>query len=285
MSASAVRPVPEPGGCLTAVHKIVAYLKKEWQVELSYTFAFLFSVLGVFTGIATYFFIDRLFGHRITADLAPYGTPYFAYALVGNAFFAYVGSAIGGIPGRLTEEQTQGTLEALLATPTSVWLIVLAMAVWSTLAASIEVGLYFLVGAVGFGADFSRINGVTVACVAVLVIVAFNSIGLLEAACLLVFKRRTAVVWAFNGVSALLGGVFFPVTVLPLWLQRLAEWNPITHAIRALQLGIYQGASVGQVGGEVLALVGFCTVLAPLGCASVRWALHRAKVEGTLSQY
>ena len=84
-------------------------------------------------------------------------------------------------------------------------------------------------------------------------IITFNSVGLLEAGCLLVFKRGAVVAWALNGVWALLGGVFFPTTVLPAWLQRIAEWIPFTHAIRGLQLAIYQGTPVAQLTRELAA--------------------------------
>ncbi|MFQ5932646.1 MAG: ABC transporter permease, partial [Nitrospiraceae bacterium] len=121
-------------------------MKKEFLIEMSYKFAFVFSIFGIFTGIATFFFIDRLFGQQMTPDLAPFGTPYFAYVLVGNAFFTYVGTAIGGMSGRIEAEQTWGTLEMLFATPTKLWVVILAMAMWNTLYASAEVVMYFVVG-------------------------------------------------------------------------------------------------------------------------------------------
>ncbi len=263
--------------------KVWAYMKKEFLIQMSYKFAFMFSIFGIFTTIATYFFIDRLFGHQMTTDLAPFGAPYFAYVLVGNAFFAYVGSAIGGFSGRIAGEQTRGTLEALFVTPTRLWVLVLALAIWNTLYATAQVVGFFVVGSVGFGVDFSRINWAALATILGLVIVAFNSIGLIEAGCLLVFKRGAVAAWAFNGVWALIGGVFFPVTVFPNWLQHIAEWNPITHAIRALQLAIYQGAPVTQLARELWILSLFCLVLVPLGLLSWRWALRRARIEGSLS--
>ncbi len=268
---------------LGELRKVWAYMKKEFLIQMSYKFGFAFSVFGIFTGIATYFFIDRLFGHRMTPDLARFGTPYFAYVLVGNAFFAYVGTAIGGISGRIAAEQAWGTLEVLFGTPTRLSVVILSMAIWNTLYASVQVVIYFFVGGVGFGVDFSRINWASLAIILGLAIVAFNSLGLLEAASMLVFKRGAVAAWAFNSVWALLGGVFFPVTVLPAWLQSLSAWIPITHAIRGLQLAIYQGTPVTQLAEELWMLGLFCGVLVPLGLFSWEWALRRARVEGSLS--
>ncbi len=276
-------PVPTASSQIRSdLRRVRAYLKKEWLIQMSYRFMFLFSVFGVFTTIATYFFIDRLFGRQITPDLAPFGAPYFAYVLVGNAFFAYVGSAIGGMSGRIGTEQKLGTLEVLLGTPTRLWVLILGMAVWNTLYASAEVVLFFLVGGAGFGVDFSSINWPSLLAILGLVILVFNSIGLAEAGCLLVFKRGAVAAWAVNGVWALLGGVFFPVTVLPPWLQWLAEFNPITHAIRGLQLAIFQGAPVSQISYELGVLGFYSVLLVPLGLWTWRWALRRGKIEGSL---
>ncbi len=268
---------------LGELRKVWAYMKKEFLIQKSYKFGFAFSVFGIFTGIATYFFIDRLFGHRMTPELAPFGTPYFGYVLVGNAFFAYVGTAIGGISGRIAAEQAWGTLEVLFGTPTRLSVVILAMAIWNTVYATAQVAIYFVVGGVGFGVDFSRINWGALLAILSLAIIAFNGLGLLEAAFMLVFKRGGIAAWAFNSVWALLGGVFFPVTVLPAWLQPLSALVPITHAIRGLQLAIHQGTPVTQLGHEILALVLFSVLLAPLGLLSWEWALRRARAEGSLS--
>jgi ABC-2 type transport system permease protein len=265
------------------LQKVWAYIKKEFLIEMSYKFAMMFSLLGIFTTIATYFFIDRLFGNQMTSDLAPFATSYFPYVLVGNAFFAYVGLALGGFSGRIESEQSLGTLEVLLGSPTKLWILMLAMVAWNTLYASAEVIGYFFVGGVGFGVDFSQINWLSLGSILGLAIVAFNSIGLIEAAWLLVFKRGLAAAWALNGLCALLGGVFFPVTVFPLWLQAITEWNPITYAIRGLQLAIYQGTPVTQLTHELWVLGLFCILLVPLGLVSWDWALRRAKEDGSLS--
>ena len=189
---------------------------------------------------------------------------------------------LAGVAGGIGSEQNRGTLEVLLGTPTRLWVLLLAVTIWNTLYASIEVVLYFFVGAVGFDVNFSRINWSTLACFLGLAIIMFNSMGLVEAAWILVFKRGTVAAWAFNGVSALLGGVFFPVTVLPGWLQQIAEWNPLTHAIRGLQMGIYQGTAISDLAYEVGMLGFFCVVLVPLAAFSWRWGLRYARVEGSL---
>ena len=72
------------------------------------------------------------------------------------------------------------------------------------------------------------------------------------------------------------------MTVLPGWLQQIAEWNPLTHAIRGLQMGIYQGTAITGLAYEAGMLGLFCVVLVPLAVFSWSWGLRHAKVEGSL---
>ena len=43
--------------------------------------------------------------------------------------------------------------------------------------------------------------------------------------------------WFFLGVSSVVGGMLFPVSVLPGWLQVVAHLNPVTYALEAMRSG------------------------------------------------
>src|SRR2546422_8704340 len=86
-----------PSELSAELRKVWAYVKKEFLIEKSYSFAYLSSILSVCTSIKTYFFIDSLFGRQITSDLASSHTSYSAYVLLANAFFSYKRTALGGI--------------------------------------------------------------------------------------------------------------------------------------------------------------------------------------------
>jgi len=91
--------------------------------------------------------------------------------------------------------------------------------------------------------------------------------------------------WVINTLEGLLGGIYFPITVMPAWLQFLAKFLPITHAIRAIQLAVYRGCSLGELRNEIGFLVIFCTLLVPFSFSSFNYALKRARLQGSLPQY
>jgi len=268
-----------------ALRKILALLKKDFLMETSYRLAFVFNVFGVFTSLLMYFFINKLFGGRIVPHLEEFGVNYFAYVLLSTAFFGYVGVGLGSFAERIRTEQMQGTLEALLLTPTRVTTILFSLALWNLLLATLDLVIYVLFAVFVFKIDFSGINILSTAIIFVLTIVSFSSLGILSACFIMVLKRGNPFGWLVAGVEGLIGGAYFPVTVLPAWLQFVAKFFPVTYAIRAVQFAVYRGYSPLQLWREITALAGFSVVLLPLSLAAFTFSLRKARRDGTLGQY
>ena len=261
--------------------KMMAFIKKDFLIQSSYKCAFLFTFIALIHTLLIYFFINRLFGASIPGALEEFGISYFSYVLVSMAFFNYLGIGIGGLRSRLSSEQIEGTLESLLMTPTSMYSILIGMCAWNILFATIDVVLHAVVGVYFFGIDFSSINILSTMVLMFLTIVCFASLGIISASCLIVFKGDP-LTWVITGFEGLVGGIYFPVTLMPGWLQTIAQFLPITHAIRALQLAIYRGYSLTALRKECLILAVFTGVLFPLSLVVWTTALTRARRRGTL---
>jgi ABC-2 type transport system permease protein len=82
-----------------------------------------------------------------------------------------------------------------------------------------------------------------------------------------------------------MGGVYYPVSVLPLWCQKLSFFLPITHSLEGIRLALIRGHSVGDLRNEVIALAVFAAVLFPLSVLCFNAAFNKARRDGTLCQY
>jgi ABC-2 type transport system permease protein len=101
----------------------------------------------------------------------------------------------------------------------------------------------------------------------------------------MVLKRGNPFGWIMGSLEGLIGGVYFPITVMPAWLQFLANFFPITYAIRALQLAVYKGYPLTRLWLETGLLLLFSVVLLPLGLLLFTLSLRKARREGTLGHY
>jgi len=269
----------------TVGRTLLAFVTKDFLLEVSYRFATALALIEVASGLLIYFFIDRLFGQEVVGYLKPYGVGYFPYVLLGLALFSFMGTGISGLAAQVSWEQVMGTLEAILATPLRPRMLALGLSLWGVLYACGEMLGYLLLGAVFLGAPVGNANLLSVAVILVLAVVSFNSLGLLAASVIVIFKRGNPVAWIFQGVAGLLGGVYFPVEILPDWLQSLSALIPVTYAVRGLQLAVYQGASLPALRGEILPLAFLAAVLLPLGLFSFAASIRQAKREGSLAHY
>lgn len=267
------------------MQKIYAFIKKEFITEISYKFSFLLHVFGTFSWLLIFFFIDKLFGSRVEPHLEQFGVNYFSYVLLGIAFSAYVGTGIGNFATKIRNEQLMGTLEALLATPTRIATIVLSMYLWGFIWASVSVVTYLAFGSLLFGVDLSNANILSSLVILVLTILSFSGLGLLAAGFIMILKRGQPVTWVVNTVFELLGGVYFPVAVLPLWLKAVSRFIPVTYAIQAIELAVYKGYAISALASEISALAIFACILMPLGLAFFSFAVNRARLSGSLTHY
>jgi len=101
----------------------------------------------------------------------------------------------------------------------------------------------------------------------------------------MVLKRGDPFSWAFGSASAFLGGTYFPITVLPAWLQGFARLLPIFYGLSAMRMAMLEGATLAEVSTEVLVLAAFAVVVLPLSIVAFRAAVRVAKTDGTLGAY
>ena len=265
--------------------KVLAFVKRDLHLELSYRFSFLLQFCGIFFSVFLFYYVARLLGEAASPYLAPYGGDYFSFVLIGIAFSGYFGVGLSSFATGIRQAQMTGTLEAMLVTPTRVSTIVLCSSLWSYLITTFRVLVYLALGALFLGVDLGQGNYPAALLILALSVVAFSSLGIIAASFVMVLKRGDPVTWLFNALSSLLGGVYYPVAILPGWLQRLSRLLPITYSLRAMRLALLKGYSLSALASDILALALFGLVLLPLSLLAFRYAVHRAKVDGSLTQY
>lgn len=232
--------------------------------------------------LATFFLLGRAVSPGAVLDA--WGGDWFAFVVVGLAVQEPLYAALTEGAARLREARLVGTLEAVLVTPISPTRMVVLSTVTPVLGGVARGALVLGVGAAALGVRLDP-AGLPLAVVTLAVaVVASLALGLLGASFTLVFKRGDPVSSLLHVGSALLGGVLYPVDVLPESIRGLAEVIPLTHALGAVRAALLPGAAVD--GTVALArLVGLTLVLVPIAWWVFRRAAARARAEGSLGFY
>lgn len=264
----------------------LAFLERDFLSEVSYRFGFFLQFGGAFLSALTWYVIAQLVEPSSLAAASLGGVDYFSFVLVGLAFYLYLQSSLGAFASKIRQEQLTGTLEALLSTPTSVPAIILCSSLWDFVVASFRVLLYLGIGAL-LGVRIAWGNSGAAVAVLALTIVSFSSIGILSASLILYFKRGDPINFLIVSAHTLLGGVLFPVELLGRWpwARRLSDLLPLTYALRAVRRTLLGGAPLSEVRGDLGMLVLFAAILLPASLVAFRFAMRKAREEGSLVHY
>jgi ABC-2 type transport system permease protein len=261
-----------------------AFLRRDFRVERSYRLAFLTSLGGALTTLLSAGFLSELVPGR-QAALRPYGSDYFTFVLIGTAALSYFSVALGSFATNLSNEQQQGTLEALLVCPRDPRVLLLCGATWPFLFGTAQLVVYLVLGAVLFHADIAVSHIALAGVMMFLTVVAFSAVGLAAAGVMVLAKRVGVLLSLIGSAFALLGGVLYPISVLPRPLQLLAQALPMVHGLDAVRLSLVEDPDLAAIGRDAAILVAFAVVLLPVALQGFRMAVRRGAQTGSLSHY
>jgi ABC-2 type transport system permease protein len=267
------------------LRKAWAFVYRDFLAEASYKFAFVMQLTGIVMSGLTLFFLSKILGRSVSPYLEPYGGDYFSFVLIGIAFASYLHVALSSFSGCVREAQVVGTLEALLVTQTGIPVLVLFSSIYNFVLTSVRVIVYLVLGSFFLGMSLRDANYCGAVLVLLLTIIAFSSLGIISASFVMVLKRGDPFNWVFSNLSWLLGGVLYPVAVLPAWAQKVSYLLPITYSLEAMRLSLLKGRSTAELLPSLLPLMIFAVLTLPLSICLFAYAVRRAKRKGSLTQY
>jgi ABC-2 type transport system permease protein len=178
-----------------------------------------------------------------------------------------------------------GTLEALLMSPTSPTTVQFGSIAFDLLFIPVRVAALLLVVTLTLGLNFT-LAGALPALVLLAALLPFVwGLGLVTAAAIVTFRRGTGLIGGIMAILGLASGAFFPLSLLPQWLQRLAEANPVAIVMEGTRGALIGGADWGAVASDVVVLVPLSAFALFAGVAAFRAALAREHRRGTLGLY
>ena len=261
----------------------IAFVRRDRAIDFSYKAGLALRLASAVVTVGVFFFISRAVGTGNNALLGG-GKDYFAFVLVGVALQEFLGQSVGGLGSQVRENQTTGTLEFMLLSPSRLPVILVSSALWLQVSAAMSAGTYLAAGTL-LGADFGRADLPATVLTLALAIVGFTGLGLLAAAVVVMVKRGNPLGWAIRGASLVLGGVFYPTSVLPEGLRILGAALPITHALELLRGAILNGSGIAVMAGEFAALAVVSVAWLVVGLMGFALAIRLGRIDGSLNQY
>ncbi|ANM31860.1 hypothetical protein ABI59_23325 [Acidobacteria bacterium Mor1] len=264
------------------LRKAWAFLERDLRAETSYRLSFLLQIGGMLFSVLAFYFMTKMIDPD-TPGLD--GIPPFQWMLIGLSFQFYFSTALYSFSQKIRNEQMLGTLEAMLVSPTPTAMVIFSSASWDFVYGGLRVGLYLLFAVLLFGVEIHTSSLPTVALGVLLTLLSSAGLGILSASFILYFKRGDPINLLLSSLTTFFGSVFFPVENLPESVRFISDYLPITWSLRVVRGALLKGESFATLQYDLLQLGILTAILLPAGIFFSRFAIRRAKREGTLVHY
>lgn len=265
------------------IRKLAVFFVRDLATARSYRAAFVVEAVEALLGVAGFYFVSRFVESPQLSHALPQGGDYFAFAIVGFAFFDYLTVALNAFDESIEQARRSGTLELLLVSQTSLPMILAGSVIYPFVAMSIRVAVYLAWAIALFHFPTQSVNWTGALAILLAAILAFSGLGVLASSYLLLFKRGNPVKWLLVGVSGVVSGMLYPVSVLPRALQIVARLIPVTYALKGMRDALLGHASLAELWPSIGTLLLFAAILLPLSFLVFSWSLRRSKITGTLT--
>jgi ABC-2 type transport system permease protein len=203
--------------------------------------------------------------------------------LVGAVIWAFLGIIFEFVTETVPWERWEGTIEYTFMAPVSRPMHLWGMGAYAVLYGLVRATILFFAVAAFIGIHMPDANfGAALALLAIASI-SFIGIGMMTSVLPLISPEKGAQLgFIAQGMMLVVSGVYYPVSVMPHWMQYLAKVSPATYALRGDRASIVSGAGVAWADVWPLLLIAAAAI--PLGLAIFRRGERYAKKHGKLKR-
>jgi ABC-2 type transport system permease protein len=206
------------------------------------------------------------------------------YEILGSAVWMTSWVVIDDVGTVLREEQMKGTLEQNFLAPINRMILLIGTSLTDVV---IMVGLFSVVVGVTIAIVLpSAFPSLIGAFLALLVgLIPLFGIGFLFAGFVIRFKEPYIFTQIVNLIFATLTGTYYPVALLPSWVQFLSGILPQTYVIEDMRRIVLANQTLVNLYGSVLVLLALSLAYPALGYAVFKQIEKKAGVTGEFSKY
>jgi ABC-2 type transport system permease protein len=199
--------------------------------------------------------------------------------------WSYLGIIFEILTETVAWERWEGTIEYTFMAPLSRALHLGGMGLFAVLYGVVRTAALFAVIALFFGLHFPHADFLAALVLLAIASVSFVGVGMVTAVLPLISPEKGAQLgFIAQGFLLVVSGVYYPVTVLPHWMQWLATVSPATYALRGTRAAILDGSGLSARWSDVWPLLLLGVVAIPLGLAVFRAGERYAKRHGKLKR-
>jgi ABC-2 type transport system permease protein len=202
------------------------------------------------------------------------GGSYIEFIIPGLLIMNVITSLMTGLPRAIAYEKDTGTLAGFLAAPISRVSIIGGKALSHMIRGLIQATVSLALAIILFGVT---IQGNLVLVLLTLFLGVYSFVGLGIALTSVAEDEETAamIMMTLTFPMIFLSGVFFPIQMMPDFMQAISRWLPFTYAVDAMRRIMIFGVGLTDVATDMAILVAFGTVMLIVAIPAFEKAMTR----------
>jgi ABC-2 type transport system permease protein len=207
------------------------------------------------------------------------------YLGIGTVVWAYLRAVFSNVGEMVAWERWEGTIEYTMMAPISRLAHMLGVSLFSIIYGLARSALLLGVLALFFSVDLSNANLSGAALILLVGSLSFLGFGVMAAVLPLLFPERgEEMTFVISSILLLVSGVYYPISVLPDWMEPLATISPATYVLEGMRAALLEGTPTTALGPSILPILILGVLTVPLGIAVFGWGERYAKRTGRLKR-
>src|SRR5439155_19110403 len=167
------------------------------------------------------------------------------YLLIGTSVWSYLSVTFDGVTDIINMERWEGTIEYTFMAPISRFTHLIGSCWYAVVHGLLFTFIQLVIVGAFFHLDLSHANYLTAVFMLLVGSVSFIGFGIGASILPLLYTEKgMQMSFIVRAVILLISGVYYPVSVMPQWMQFLASLSPGTYVIQGIRAAVIDGAPI-----------------------------------------
>ncbi|MFL5591149.1 MAG: ABC transporter permease [Ktedonobacteraceae bacterium] len=209
------------------------------------------------------------------------------YLLIGTSVWSYLSVTFDGVTDIINMERWEGTIEYTFMAPISRFTHLIGSCWYAVVHGLLFTFIQLVIVGAFFHLDLSHANYLTAVFMLLVGSVSFIGFGIGAAILPLLYTEKgMQMSFIVRAILLLISGVYYPISVLPVWMRPLASVSPATYVLYGLRAGLMNGQVIwsAEIWSYTWPLILTAVISVPLGVYVFSIAERYAKKTGRLKR-
>ena len=262
-----------------------AFLARNWHLTRRYWgWEVVWFFYSLTSGLSVVFIAQG--AEALTGSAPGFDVKYLTiYLIIGTLVWRYLSNIFMLTSEVIAWERWEGTIEYTLMAPVQRWVHLVGQTAYSLIYSLITTLLIGITMALFFELDLSNSNLLGAAAVILAGSMSLIAIGIVASILPLLYPERGAQMTNVVQSSFLLiSGVYYPISVLPDWMEAIAKFSPVTYVLDGTRAAILDGVAIADLLQYIIPLLLLGVATLPVGLRAFKTAENYAKRTGKLKR-